>query len=400
MLVSNRASGEVVEIMFERAIKEVIMFLRGVYQLVLVLLLVMLSNTVYGAKLPEFYGVYAVDKGKLHELQWKVDSADQNFGPKVRLLVFKKWVSMVGDRIWLQRLVYVRNQFNNMDMVKAGYAELITRPYNKWHLGSGHYVKIRRKPVKGESEMIYIVPRRKLRPGLYAITSKQNKETLAHFYVKASLIPKNLVKSKHCVDLYMAPGRNNKEVPCSKSAIGSKKKSSKNNKKMEALLELRVASKKEYRQFIKDEKKRSAAAVGRSKSRKTSTTRDKANAAYQSRDYKKTIKIYREILQNDSKDWWAHAVLGHCYIETGKLDKAFKHLSTAIQKLPADFLFAIVYDAYATKGNMPTALLWLEKALKSGYSLNRKDARDMLTKANSDARLRKLLKKYRVKVAS
>ncbi len=379
------------------------MFLRGIYQLVLVLLFVVPSSTLYGATLPEFYGVYIKDNGKYYEGKPASKGSSGDFSGSIRVLIFDKIVLTAGSEYTLYKLMFARNKITKQP---GGRSRAKVSALNRWYWSTNHPIDTRIKPVKGEPEMVYMVPRKPLPPGFYAI-GMGTQNWIASFYIDKARMPNDLSKSDMCIDIQasygflLLPGEvKGKEVPCGQSGVGSTKKSSKIDKKMEALLRLRVASKNEYYQFIEDEKKRSAAVLGLSEWIRTNRSRKRANAAYQSRDYKNAIKIYREILQNDSKDWWAHAVLGDCYIETGKLDKGLKHISTAIRKLPADFLFAIVYKAYAAKGNMPTALVSLEKALKAGYTLSGKDARDILNKANNDTRLRRLLENYRVKVAS
>lgn len=408
------------------------MFLARINQFVLALLFVVLPNTLYGATtLPEFYGMYAFDQGKYHEFQVGEDYSNSNYGAKVRFLVFLKDISSASKRISLQRLVYVRNVVVHYP---AGLSKPEIKPYNKWHLGSGHTIKTRIKPVKGESEMIYVVPREKLAPGLYALSLA---EKSVRFYIQATLIPKILSQSEHCVDLatmanafsYRRDKPQGKETKCSQSkvvatnagvgATGQTKqnnglpvspKNSKQNIGLHGALNKNVSTEAEYRRFIKDENKRSQSVFGKSalkigglgfgqskEWKNINSLRKVAHKAYQSKDYQKAIENYKQIMEKDPKDWWGHAVLGDCYIETGKIDKGLEHIATAIQTLPANFLFVIVYKAYAIKDDIPTAQKWLEKALNNGYTPSAEDVRELLENSQNNIRIRELLKKHGVK---
>lgn len=184
-----------------------------VYRIVLALLFVLPSSSLFGATLPEFYGLYAAEKNKLHELERDYKD-EQNFGPKVRILVFQQYVPMVGSKINLQRFVYVRDR-----ILPSG--EVLSH-LNLWDAGSGHSVDIRTKPVKGNSEMIYVVPRKKLAPGYYQL--KVGRKRLATFSVQVSRLPENPITDGHCVDLIYSNafartmGEKGKEVSCGESS--------------------------------------------------------------------------------------------------------------------------------------------------------------------------------------
>lgn len=172
---------------------------------------------------------------------------------------------------------------------------------------------------------------------------------------------------------------------------------------LETLIRRHVASRKEYQQFLKRENKRSSDATS-STSRwlpadlyGVNRLRKTANKAYQSKDYKKAIKGYKQIIRKDKKDWWSHAALGDSYIETGKIDEGLKHIAIAFRTFQADFLCIIAYKAYAAKSDIPTALRWLDKALNSGYAVTVDVADELINMSQNDVRVRALLKKHRVK---
>lgn len=77
------------------------MFLRGIYQLVLVLLFVVPSSTLYGATSPKFYGMYVMDNGKYHEAKPASKGSSGDFSGSIQTLIFDKIVLMAGSKYTL-----------------------------------------------------------------------------------------------------------------------------------------------------------------------------------------------------------------------------------------------------------------------------------------------------------
>ena len=154
----------------------------------------LLSTWMLGASaepLPEFYGFYAVDNGRLIEL--KASSTDTlSVGPDVRFINFAKGGYGGGDA-HVSRMLFLRNRIDP-DANPAVKAE------NRWYISADttRDVELRGKPIPGQSEMMMLVPREPLKEGAYTVVI--NKAKIAGFFVNRESLAKNLQASADCVD--------------------------------------------------------------------------------------------------------------------------------------------------------------------------------------------------------
>ena len=113
--------------------------------------------------IPEFYGIYALSNGNLTELtnHWKTKPELNN---DVKFIFFDKAVSRKMELLKIFKLIYIRNHIYTAtkDIEKKRTYTVIK---NKDRM-----VEIRFKPVKGEPEMLYIVPKNSLESGIYVLT--------------------------------------------------------------------------------------------------------------------------------------------------------------------------------------------------------------------------------------
>jgi len=113
-------------------------------------------------QLPEYYGIYAVDRGKTIELK---PGTRPDLSPKAEFIVFHKAVTValgLGESIKLRQ---------------AG----LTRWDPSWNS-----IDCRMKPVEGRNEMVRLVPARDLTPGAYELAAHENVE----FYVQQACYEK------------------------------------------------------------------------------------------------------------------------------------------------------------------------------------------------------------------
>jgi len=197
------------------------MFLRGIYKLVLVLLFVVPPSALYGAALPEFYGVYVMENGKYYEGKPGTEESSGDFKGTIQILIFEKNVAMAGGYS-LYGLVYGRNKIIK---TAEGWSTLPAKgrgvsAYNHWYWSIKHPVDTRIKPVKGEPEMLYMKPRKQLPPGYYAIR-RDDEKWMASFFVDKARLPSDLSNSDLCVDIHVSKADKKviyvEEMPCSQN---------------------------------------------------------------------------------------------------------------------------------------------------------------------------------------
>jgi TonB family protein len=167
--------------------------------------------------MPEFYGLYAVESGKLIELEYR-DRIEQELEPGVRFLVFDKGVGELIRKIRLVRLTYVRNIIVDLSLFAPGVLkDRSVERNNKWELRDTdkRSIELRPKPVEGQSEMVYLVPREPLPTGVYSVIAEptlseammdKRQTTYGNFFVSMRKALENLERSNDCVDVAYSNG--------------------------------------------------------------------------------------------------------------------------------------------------------------------------------------------------
>ncbi|MEN8131464.1 MAG: hypothetical protein ABFS45_14985 [Pseudomonadota bacterium] len=173
--------------------------------------------------IPEFYGIHAFDKGRLTEIAGESRELRDEFSPKVRFLVFDKNIGYASKAITLIRMTYIRNKiYQGTDIHGQRHG---TVSVQKWNESSTESIPLRAKPVRGEHEMVYLVPRSELKTGAYAV--KLRSKVIGMFFVNKTVLAATLAKSDYCVDLIIPPGlfgvmadfdlSGYKRIPCKKA---------------------------------------------------------------------------------------------------------------------------------------------------------------------------------------
>ena len=146
-------------------------------------------DVAYGATLPEYYGLYAIDGNKLIELTTK---KNVELSPTVQFVFYNKVVALVPVELKITNMIYVRN---NIDKLFDKNNTKITS-INQWRPSSNFDVK--EKPVPGQNEMIYLIPQSPLTSGVYEVSGGVDGSPI--FTINWNEIAKNLNNGPHCVD--------------------------------------------------------------------------------------------------------------------------------------------------------------------------------------------------------
>lgn len=148
--------------------------------------------------LPEFYGFYAVDNGRLIELQESGSPPD--VGSAVRFIVFQNNLSPQSRGMRVSRMRYLRRS------IKPD-SKPPTKNDDRWYQvnDTTRDIELRAKPIAGQSQMMMLVPRQQLASGAYAVVIGDNH--VASIFVNKATVMSDLEKSEDCVDhIYEAMG--------------------------------------------------------------------------------------------------------------------------------------------------------------------------------------------------
>jgi hypothetical protein len=123
----------------------------------------------------------------------------------------------------LKSMIYIRNNIHQgADLSGQRHG---TVAVNTWRSGgSDKSVDFRVKPVKGEHEMVYLVPRSELKSGAYAVDASGT--PTEYFFIDKKVVTNNISESDYCVDVLIPPGLGSflaktsgagyKTIPCNK----------------------------------------------------------------------------------------------------------------------------------------------------------------------------------------
>lgn len=205
-------------------------------RIILIFLGLCLSFLANGSS-PEFYGIYANSNNHLIEMD---DNKNPHaFDQKVQFLVFQKHAEMYANGLTIERAIFVRN-VNDPGMDGRQPPKNV----NKWQPRRNGGVETRKKPVSGQPEQIYVVPRSLLPAGFYFV--KSGDKVIGVFFVDVEQVLNNLDQGSDCIDIKVGGGWDSyyrdlggtagEEIPCSKSPLKGEKQLSMNKAQQSELL--------------------------------------------------------------------------------------------------------------------------------------------------------------------
>lgn len=189
------------------------------------LLLALTLGNVAGAQsvpLPEYYGIYAIDKGKLVNLfggrssqqpttrtielfSFKSGSSEgrpaMELSPDVRFLVFDQSPVEASQGLYIYRSPYARNlRMRNPDPAIMGGGRDQVLAINKRLAArvEAFRVGLAAKPVPGQPQMVEVVPEYELPSGTYLIYGERERKYEYHWFVVGSPEPG---EASDCIDL-------------------------------------------------------------------------------------------------------------------------------------------------------------------------------------------------------
>lgn len=384
-------------------------------RIVLMLLGLYVSNMAYGVKLPEFYGIYAVENDKLIDI--KNDSQFSELSHKTQFIVFNKNIQMIADHVRIVRMVFVRNQIMDGFMSQPPTISA----YQKWKASAeATPIETRIKPVPGQPEQIYLVPRDTLPAGAYSISV--GKERMGLFFVDKASVLQGLENSSHCVDLKvhdsmsLRMGESGKEVPCGGNAVpgsgsnatpstatgagtstGASGKVSGTQKiaaakELSKYLDSSQVSEEEEKKFGREEAARAARLNSPDLLRLKQSRRD----ALKRNDYQGIIDPSLQILQIDPADYESLDYLANLYTAVNEPDKALVYAAECLKRVVRPRTFALITQAYLVKKDKKNTLLWLEKTLQSKYPHHPAEAALNQAFPKDQGEISSIFNKYRV----
>ena len=172
---------------------------------VLLLVLLTYTNTASraDAALPEFYGVYVKDRGKLIELgPTTLEKDRRNFSGSLNIIYFGEPLMMPG--IELHRRAFVRSQIEYLvDKPEQKPKEVSVKRVEDF-LVLKEELRLRFKPVREQPGMVIAVPEQTLVPGLYTVIILGGKEGGAFpFAVGLDNTPEKDSPYNNCLDEYV-----------------------------------------------------------------------------------------------------------------------------------------------------------------------------------------------------
>ncbi|BBO18849.1 carboxypeptidase regulatory-like domain-containing protein [Candidatus Brocadia pituitae] len=137
--------------------------------LLIVLLIYTNTESKAAASLPEFYGVYITDRGKLIELGPTTPEKDKrNFSGSLNIIYFGE--PPITPGIELHRRAFVRSQIEYLvDKPEQKPKEVRVKRVENF-IVLNEKLHLRFKPVREQPGMVIAVPAQTLVPGLYAVT--------------------------------------------------------------------------------------------------------------------------------------------------------------------------------------------------------------------------------------
>ena len=357
-----------------------------IIRMMLMLLGLYVSNMAYGVKLPEFHGLYAVDGGKLIEIELVK-------GKSYDLSSSFQFINYHGGQWQLKKVVFVRNK---IERNVAGQV-MGVEPINKWE-SVGDWIEMRTKPVPGAPDMIYEAPREPWTTGAYAMLDRHTWSIIVMLYINKK---EPLLRQSECVDRDFDIKENTgheKYVPCKTSApeqqgtggantsqtpasnatpstaigagtnTGASGKASGTQqtnaaKELSKFLNSTPVAEEEERRFVREEAARAARLNSPDLLRLKQSRRD----ALKRNDYQGIIDPSLQILQIDPADYESLDYLANLYTAVNEPDKALVYAAECLKRVVRPRTFALITQAYLMKKDKKNTLLWLERTLQSKY---------------------------------
>lgn len=307
----------------------------------------LLNATSAVAQVPEFYGVYARDRGRLVRMEVSAkDVKDVAIGSDTSFIIYEKWVSQtpgvpLNQAVALRRLYYIRNHV--MTTPLDGFypqSRTPTKPVNKWGAeNSGQPLPILMKPVKGYNEAVEIVPKGPLEPGVYSLRTLGNAYA---FSVRFS----DINNDNFCVDMYA-------------DSIGA------------------VLGAASYRPCAAAPQAQPSQRQVDSPPTKGTPGRQNISTAsliqdgrreYLAKNWKEAEAVYQRVLDQDRDNFEATAQLGTIYFKLSDFEKSKLYLQKAMNLRPDDW--RPYYNAacnYALMGESDRAIALLKQAVAKGF---------------------------------
>lgn len=163
----------------------------------------------YAEPVPEFYGLYAVDAGDLHEIK-DVKDITMSLSPNVRFIYFHKAIaSFGGPEVGTRRLSWLRNRteldgnFGGFDGSPPTNAKRKVTAVRAWGIYTREaqetIIALRSKPVSGQPEMIEYVPSEPFAQGAYELMFEESSK--GRFYVGKLPSDDAIEQSEDCIDI-------------------------------------------------------------------------------------------------------------------------------------------------------------------------------------------------------
>lgn len=176
--------------------------LRKLFLIFFIFSFILISQFLRSA-IPEFYGFYYVDKGKLVEFKnpqkkshhspvWVINDRKVIIGDrKVKFISYKKQ-DPDSREIRLNKLLLVKRYI----VRRNGDGEVLKVQYlfNKWMI-SNKSIRLRKKPLINNSDLLYLVPEKPVAPGVYCVIEEEKDK----IYV-LSVNPQAYDKDKEALD--------------------------------------------------------------------------------------------------------------------------------------------------------------------------------------------------------
>lgn len=198
----------------------------------LVLSVLFLASSSYGAPSPEFYGIYVINNNKLIDLS-ETNKSTYDFGQSVQFIVFQKNPERYADSLTITRAIFLQTVYFHKEESFLGPGAQSQLNVNRWRPRKNGAVATRTKPVAGKSEQIYVVPSSPLPAGAYFVGDKSSGNQIGAFFVNKDEMIRNVNGGGDCTDIdyegYAPPVRSQipedliralemhgKEIPCKK----------------------------------------------------------------------------------------------------------------------------------------------------------------------------------------
>jgi hypothetical protein len=332
----------------------------------------MMYTLVYSSEpKPDYYGSFAVAGGQIEELQRLTGKQQSSYAWNGTFTELPNIIVYCTDIYFITYGEY-----------EDAYLVPVLKEGGQYKVNIDEKIPLEVAPIKGEENMHRLRPRAQLTIGTYVFSvvgCTDNSWDFRCYY------PFNIKQSKT-----EEQKSRDIEVPLESAVYAGITL----DYVLDSLSNLLIASQEELKKFTDAEKTRSNQALSFFNFVKVKRLRDEAARANQSRKWGEVINTYQKILALDPQDWGAFLMLANSYTNIGEPDKGLEYAVRALRKIRYNVLFAIIADAYGKKGDKDKSFSWLEKALKGGFTMSKKDFDETFPQYRNDPQYNALLQKY------